>query len=72
MSILRKLDKKITAAFIRAKNILSDNSGFELVQLLIVLVIAAVLGLILLDSMKITFNEVLTMAKDKILAPFAT
>ena len=70
--LLNTLIAKATIAKTNLTQTVKDNSGMEVVQVLIVVIISITLGAILLVALKAEFATLLTTVGDKIEALFIT
>lgn len=68
---MQKLDVTLRNAIIRAKSALSNNKGMEVVQVLVIVIIAITLGALLLSTLKTEFAEQLRTIGTKLSGLFS-
>ena len=68
---MRKFANKLNAAALSAKTAMADNEGMELIQVLVVSILAVVVGALLLTTMKTEFGTQLTAIGSKLSALFS-
>ncbi|MEG1925616.1 MAG: hypothetical protein RR415_07700 [Ruthenibacterium sp.] len=66
-----KCNTKVTAAALSAKTALANNEGMELIQVLVVSILAIVVGSLLLTTMKTEFTTQLATLSAKMTALFS-
>ena len=62
---INKIDAKLNAAALSAKTALANNEGMELIQVLVVSILAVVVGALLLTTMKGQFTTQLATLSTK-------